>query len=122
MSNTVTKGTDRNTLARIYDRLRKRSLRNILVDRTQDEHEAYVRGVRDGLNAAEKAGLLELPLVSGATVQVLPSYGDKIGDRSRVGRTGTVISIEEHLYPLRVYLGEDAPRAVFALDEVKVVG
>ena len=58
MSSTVTKGTDRNQLARIYDRLRKRSQRNILMDRTQDEHHAYVAGVRDGLNAVEDAGLL----------------------------------------------------------------
>ncbi len=47
----ITGGTNRNQLARIYDRLRKRSMRNILVDRTTDEHQAYVKGVKDTLNA-----------------------------------------------------------------------
>ena len=47
----ITQGTNRNQLARVYDRLRKRSQRNLLVDRTSDEHQAYVRGVKDALNA-----------------------------------------------------------------------
>ena len=47
----ITGGTNRNQLARIYDRLRKRSMRNIYVDRTTDEHQAYVKGVKDTLNA-----------------------------------------------------------------------
>ncbi len=58
MSNVVTKGRNRNHLSKIYDRLRKRSLRMVMVDRTTDEHGAYVAGVRDALNAAEDAGLL----------------------------------------------------------------
>lgn len=46
----ITSGRDRNLFSRSYDMLRKRSQRNISVDRTTDEHEAYVRGVRDALN------------------------------------------------------------------------
>lgn len=49
----ITKGNNRNDLSRIYDRLRKRSQRNIMMDRTTDEHEAYVRGVKDTLNALQ---------------------------------------------------------------------
>lgn len=52
----VTKGTDRNILAKVYDRLRKRSQRNLMVDRTADEHEAYVRGVKDALNILADEG------------------------------------------------------------------
>ena len=40
----------RNQLARVYDRLRKRSYRSAWTER---EHEAYVAGVRDALNAVK---------------------------------------------------------------------
>lgn len=64
MAVAVTGGRIRNQFARIYDRLRKRSDRNIGNNRskylggqfgswTVAEHEAYVAGVRDALNAVE---------------------------------------------------------------------
>lgn len=77
MSKVVTAGKARNTLSRIYDRLRKRSFRNLAVDRTSDEHEWYVKGVRDGLNAAEEAGLLAITntsVLEGARVRYVGSY------------------------------------------------
>lgn len=80
MSTTITKGTERNALSRIYDRLRKRSQRRHKAKQdwphlpraggrqgfTNDflppwglaDHEAYILGVRDALNAVEEAGLL----------------------------------------------------------------
>lgn len=88
MSSTVTKGRERNDLSRIYDRLRKRSLRNINMDRTQDEHEAYVRGVRDGLNAAEDAGLLPRDNEKGTDEGAPLRY-----------RLGTKVRVLPHGYP-----------------------
>lgn len=60
MSMTVTGGRQRTAAARVYDRLRKRSYRRnveemrfIFAGARWHEHEAYVAGVRDALNAME---------------------------------------------------------------------
>lgn len=70
MSAAVTSGQTRSTASRIYDRLRKRSQRAIGKKTSHDmtsspysgaapwmtyEHDAYVAGVRDALNAIEDA-------------------------------------------------------------------
>lgn len=68
MSTKVTAGTDRNTYSKVYDRLRKRSLRAMCKSRkvahvlgtnawwadaswSKGDHESYIAGVRDALNA-----------------------------------------------------------------------
>ena len=109
MSSAITKGNDRNELARIYDRLRKRRLR--LRDRYMigpTGHAAYVAGVKDALNAVEatntpKAGTWVQP----TTVQIGDKVKLNIGRETDSGAIGTVthmhgrdISVSTEQYPL----------------------